>query len=82
MHPLRAQAAFLARKPTLYKVRVVFSKPVHVVRSEGGPPSANHGPFKAKPSSHHVHVTLWVRASTQRLSFLRSARCDVIKSTL
>ena len=37
---------------------VVFSKLVHAVRARGGPPGSNHGPFTAKPSSHHVHVTL------------------------
>ena len=30
----------------------------------GGPPSANHGLFNAKPSSHHVHVTLQVTPPT------------------
>ena len=77
---------------------VVFSKPVHALRVGGGPSGANHGLFKAKPSSHHVHSTLQVtpptslyptflltqnqRASTQRLSFLCSAQCDVTKSAL
>ena len=36
----------------------MFSKPVHAVRAGGGHPGANHGLFKAKPSSHHVHSTL------------------------
>jgi len=42
----------------------VFSKPVHAVRAWGGPPGTNHGLFKAKPSSHHVHNTLPVTPPT------------------
>ena len=30
----------------------------------GGPPGTNHGLFKAKPSSHHVHSTLPVAPPT------------------
>ena len=42
--PLRAQAGSLpCQKPTPYKVRVVFSKPVHTVRVRGGPLGPNHG---------------------------------------
>ena len=59
IHLLRAQAAFPCQKPTLYNVRLVFSKLVHAVRAGGGSLGANHGLVKAKPSSHHVHVTLW-----------------------
>ena len=36
----------------------MFSKPVHAVRAWGGPLGTNHGLFKAKPSSNHVHSTL------------------------
>ena len=43
---------------TPYNMRVVFSKPVYAVRARGGLPSPNHGLFAAKPSSHHVQVTL------------------------
>ena len=43
---------------------VVFSKPVHALRVGGGPSGANHGLFKAKPSSHHVHSTLQVTPPT------------------
>ena len=43
---------------------VVFSKPVHAVRAWGGPAGTNHGLFKAKPSSHHVHSTLPVTPPT------------------
>ena len=42
----------------LYKVRVAFSKAVHAARARAGPPGTNHGTFIAKPSGHHVHVTL------------------------
>ena len=67
--------------PLQDRVRVAFSKPVHAARARGGPPGANHGP---KPSSCHVHSTMWVTphlslfhpfcwcrtcASMQRLSF-------------
>ena len=52
------------QKPALCKVRVVFSKPVHAVRLWGCPPGTNHGLFKAKPSSHHVHSTLPVTPPT------------------
>ena len=45
-------------------LRVVFCKPVHALRTRGGPPSPNHGPFKAKSSSHHVHVTVRVNPPT------------------
>ena len=45
-------------------LRVVFCKPVHAVRARGGPPGTNHGPFTAKPSCHHVYVTLWVTPPT------------------
>ena len=38
IHPLKAQAAFLARKEKTYKVRVVFSKPFHTVRVRGDIP--------------------------------------------
>ena len=42
-----------------YKVRVVFSKPVHAARARIGPHCPNHGAFyTAKPSSHHVHITV------------------------
>ena len=64
IHLFRAQAAFLARNQTHYKVRVVFSKPVHAVRARGGPSSPNHDSFKAKPSSHLVYVTLRMTAPT------------------
>ena len=37
-----------------------ISKPVHAARARIAPPSPNHGPFTAKPSSHRVHSTLWV----------------------
>ena len=37
-----------------------FSKPVHAARARIGPPGPNHGALTAKPSSHHVHVTLRV----------------------
>ena len=53
------------KKPSLpelnpYRVRVTFSKPVHVARVRIGPLGANHGLFTTKPSSCHVHSTLWV----------------------
>ena len=73
-----------------------LSKPVHAARARIGP-DPNHGTFAAKPSSHHVHVTLRVTAPTslcptflltqnlcasaQRLSFLRRVY-DVTKSAL
>ena len=44
--------------PTLYKVRVAFSKPVHAARARIGPPSRIYGTLAAKPSSYHVRVTL------------------------
>ena len=40
------------------QVRVAFSKPVHAARARVGPPGPNHGAETAKPSSHHVHVTM------------------------
>ena len=39
-------------------MRVAFSKPVHAASARIGPHSPNHGTLTAKPSSHHVHVTL------------------------
>ena len=64
---LRDHASSLpSQKPTLYKVKVVFSKPVHAVRVRGGGglPGPNHGPFTAKPSSHHVDGTLRITLPT------------------
>ena len=58
--PAQRPSNFSCQKPTPYKVRVVFSKPVHAVRARGGSPSTNHDPFTAKPSSYHVHATLQV----------------------
>ena len=60
----------------------------------GGPPSANHGLFNAKPSRHHVHVTLQVTPPTfpcpilsagaepmcKRAETISSAQCDVTES--
>ena len=63
-----------SQKPTLYKVRVVFS--VHAVRAGGVPHGANHGPLTAKPSSPHVHVTLQVIPPTFPCPTL-SAQCAV-----
>ena len=40
------------------------SKPAHAARARIGPHSANHDTLTAKPSSHHVHVTLWVTPPT------------------
>ena len=45
-------------------VRVAFSKLTHATKPRVGPPGANHGPFTAKPSSCHVHSTLWVTPPT------------------
>ena len=60
----RSQPKQLSLPETLYKVRVVFCKPVHAVRVRGGPHNLNHDSFTAKPSSHHVHVTLEVTPPT------------------
>ena len=56
--PAPRPSSLSCQKAALCKVRVVFSKPVHAVRVWRGPPGTNHGLFKAKPSSHHVHSTL------------------------
>ena len=37
---------------------------VHALRARGGQPGPNHDSFAAKPSSHHVHVTLRVTVPT------------------
>ena len=62
--PAQRPSSHSCQKPAHCKVRVVFSKPVHAVRAWGGPPGTNHGLFKAKPSSHHVHSTLPVTLPT------------------
>ena len=62
--PAQRPSSLSGQKPALCKVRVEFSKPVHAVRAWGGPPGTNHGLFKAKPSSHHVHSTLPVTPPT------------------
>ena len=91
--PTQSPSRPSCQKLAFRKVRVVFSKPVHAVRAEGCPPSANHGLFKAKPSSYHVPapcgppvppflLTQNQHTSAQRLSFLCSAQCDVTKSAL
>ena len=75
-----------------------MTKTVHAARARVGPHGPNHGTLTAKPSSHHVHVTLWVALSTspcptlsadaeparvaRRDSFLRSAQYDVTKRQL
>ena len=41
-----------------------FGVRAYAVRAWGGPPGTNHGLFKAKPSSHHVHSTLPVAPPT------------------
>ena len=46
--------------PEMNRARVTFSKSAHTARVRIGPPGTNHGPFTAKPSSCHVHRTLWV----------------------
>ena len=69
--PAQRPSSLSCKKPALCKVRVVFSKPVHAVRAWGGPPGTNHGLFKAKPSSHHVHSTL------RSLSCKKPALCKV-----
>ena len=56
--PAQSPSSFSRQKPALCNVRVVFSKPVHAVRAWGGPPGTDHGLFKAKPNSYHVHSTL------------------------
>ena len=73
------------QKSTPYMVRVVLSQPVHVVRLRDGPSGPNHGPSTAKPSSHHVHVTLWVTPPTSFCPTLSAdaepvRKCDVTKS--
>ena len=62
--PAQSPSSLSCQKPALCKVREAFSKPVHAVRAWGGPPGTNHGLFKAKPSSHHVHSTLPVTPPT------------------
>ena len=46
------------------KVKVAFSKPVHVARVRTGPLCANQGLYIAKPISCYVHSTLWVTPPT------------------
>ena len=58
--PAQNPSSLLCQKPIPYKVRVTFSKPVHAARARIGLPGLNYGTFTAKPSSHHVHVTLHV----------------------
>ena len=79
--PAQTRSSFPCQKPTLYKARVVFSKPVHAVGARGGPPGPNYGPsVAAKPSSHHMHSTLWVTPPTSSpfCSRRTSAQCDVM----
>ena len=45
-------------------MRVAFSMPIHAARARIGPHGPNHGTLIAKPSNHHVHVTLWVTPPT------------------
>ena len=80
------------QKWTHYKVRVVFSEPVHATTARTGPHGPNHGPFTAKPSSHNVHVnpvgdttspcpTLYANAEPTRREYL-SVRCDETENAL
>ena len=45
--PTQSPSSFPCQKPTPYKVRAVFSKPVHAVRVRSGSPGPNYGPFTA-----------------------------------
>ena len=40
------------------------SEPIHAARARVGPPSANYGLFRTKPSSCHVHSTLQLTLPT------------------
>ena len=82
--PAQGPSSLSCKKPAPCKVRIVFSKPVHAVRARGGPAGTNHGLFKAKPSSHHVHSTLPVSAigchtPAQRPSSLSCKKPDPCK---
>ena len=69
------------QKPILYKVRVEFSKPVHVVRVGGGSPDSNYGSSTAtifmspcrwhysSPTVPPILLTQNLSASTWRPSF-------------
>ena len=60
-------------------MRVAFSKPVHAARARVGQPSPNHGTLTAKPSSHHVHVTLQVTPPTSPCPTL-SANAEPVRN--
>ena len=90
----RTWTSFLARNEPHYKVRVVFSKSIHVARARIIPLGNNQVHFTSKPSSCHVH-SLWMTPPTSynpTLSadaepkhtdtFLCSAQNDIIKSAL
>ena len=62
--PAQSSDIHPCQKSTSYKVRVEFSNPIHTVRVRSGPPIPNNDRFIAKPSSHHVHVSLWVTPPT------------------
>ena len=79
--PYNSQHSFLPniisvpKEPSLlgvnpYKVRVVLSKLIHAARVNICRPGVIHGPSTAKPSSCHVHCTLWVTPPTLPLSHL------------
>ena len=74
-----------------------ISKPLHAARARISSPGPYHGALTAKPSSHHVHVPLWVtppispcptisanaELCTQRAKTIFSdAQYDVTKSAL
>ena len=90
--PAQSLSSLSRQKPALCKVRVVLSKPVHAIRAWGGPSGTDHGLFKAKPSSHHVHSTLRVIPPTSPCPTLSAdaepvrkrteTNCDVTKSVL
>ena len=62
-YSFKTQTAFPAEMNHLQGESSI-SQPIHVSRGRIGPPSANHGPFTTKPSTHHVHSILLLTPPT------------------
>ena len=79
--PAQGPSSLPCQKWTPYKVRVAFSKPVHAARARIGPHGPNHGTLTAKPSSHHVLVTVWVTPPMSSCPHLFCWRRTCVHST-
>ena len=75
-HTPESPSSLPCQKPTPFKVKVVFSKPVHAVRGEVAHPVP---PWPFHWQAYHVHKTLGVTPSTSCCSNLSADAKPVCK---